>query len=93
MNNNSRGLLFPLLIYLGSCITTRYVRNHFIFLSCLNVQVRQKSGEYIDVPYRGDAVLVNLGAMAENWTKDIYPATVRRACILMYIIEWRYNYS
>ena len=34
MNDNSRGLLFPLLIYLGTCITTRYARNHFIVLSC-----------------------------------------------------------
>ena len=43
---------------------------------CTLTQVKHKSGDYIDVPYHPDAVLVNLGAMAENWTNSVYPATV-----------------
>ena len=31
----------------------------------------------INVPYRSDAVLVNLGALMQNWTSDIYRASVR----------------
>ena len=41
------------------------------------VQVKQTSGDYIDVPYREDAVLVNLGALMQMWTSDTYRATVR----------------
>lgn len=40
-------------------------------------QVKCTSGGYIDVPYQPDAVLVNLGALMQNWTSDIYKATVR----------------
>jgi isopenicillin N synthase-like dioxygenase len=44
---------------------------------CGGLQVKQTSGGYTDVPYRGDAVLVNLGALMQNWTSDQYMATVR----------------
>ena len=40
------------------------------------VQVKGKDGKYIDVPYRPDAVLVNIGAQIEHWTNAKYPATV-----------------
>ena len=33
-------------------------------------------GGYIDVPYRPDAILVNIGALMERWTGDLYKATV-----------------
>ena len=41
------------------------------------IQVKKTSGGYIDIPYRADAVLVNLGALMQNWTSDYYVATVR----------------
>ena len=39
---------------------------------------RCDGGGYIDVPYIADAILVNLGALMQQWTSDIYIATVRR---------------
>ena len=39
-------------------------------------QVKCSDGGYIDVPYMADAVLVNLGALMQNWTSDKYLATV-----------------
>ena len=40
-------------------------------------QVKRSDGHYIDVPYMPDAVLVNLGALMQQWTSDLYLATVR----------------
>jgi len=40
-------------------------------------QVKRSGGHYIDVPYMPDAVLVNLGALMQQWTSDLYLATVR----------------
>ena len=40
------------------------------------MQVKLASGGYINAPYRQDAVLVNLGALMQNWTSDVYMATV-----------------
>ncbi len=42
-------------------------------------QVKRSDGGYIDVPYMRNAVLVNLGALMQNWTADAYLATVRVA--------------
>jgi isopenicillin N synthase-like dioxygenase len=42
------------------------------------LQVKRASGDYIDVPYISDAVLVNLGALMQNWTCDQYLATPHR---------------
>ena len=39
---------------------------------------RCDGGGYIDVPYIADAILVNLGALMQQWTSDTYLATVRR---------------
>ena len=41
------------------------------------MQVRRSDGAYIDVPYRPDSVLINLGVQMEHWTNKIYPATVQ----------------
>ena len=38
---------------------------------------RSDGGGYIDVPYMADTILVNLGALMQQWTSDIYLATVR----------------
>ena len=40
------------------------------------VQVKRSDGGYIDVPYMSDAILVNLGALMQQWTSDKYLATV-----------------
>ena len=45
------------------------------------MQVKCSSGDYMNVPYRSDAVLVNLGALMQNWTSDVYVATVRQPCM------------
>uniref|UniRef100_A0A1X7TWL7 Fe2OG dioxygenase domain-containing protein n=1 Tax=Amphimedon queenslandica TaxID=400682 RepID=A0A1X7TWL7_AMPQE len=42
------------------------------------LQVKQSNGSYIDVPYKSDAVLVNLGALMQNWTSDTYIASPHR---------------
>ena len=39
--------------------------------------MKNKDGEYVDVPYRSDAILVILGAKIPHWTNDKYKATVR----------------
>ena len=52
------------------CLQSDKVFSHF--------QVkRSDGGGYIDVPYIADAVLVNLGALMQQWTSDLYLATVR----------------
>ena len=38
--------------------------------------MKQSNGGYIDVPYMREAVLVNLGALMQQWTADVYLATV-----------------
>ena len=38
---------------------------------------RSDGGGYIDVPYIADAILVNLGSLMQQWTSDLYLATVR----------------
>lgn len=48
-------------------------------MDCVMMQVKLASGGYINAPYRQDAVLVNLGALMQNWTSDQYMATVRQA--------------
>ena len=40
------------------------------------IQVKRSDGDYIDVPYMSDAILVNLGALMQQWTSDKYLATV-----------------
>ena len=40
------------------------------------LQVKRSDGGYIDVPYMSDAILVNLGALMQQWTSDKYLATV-----------------
>ncbi|XP_065899340.1 uncharacterized protein [Dysidea avara] len=45
------------------------------------LQVKHSSGEYINAPYVPDAVLVNLGALMQNWTADKYLATPHRVLI------------
>ena len=40
------------------------------------LQVKKINGGYIDVPYMEEAVLVNLGALMQQWTSDKYLATV-----------------
>lgn len=37
-------------------------------------------GNYIDVPYIAGAVLVNLGALMQQWTADSYVASVCSTC-------------
>ena len=44
------------------------------------VQVKRCNGGYIDVPYIPDAVLLNLGALMQQWTADVYLATVSYLC-------------
>ena len=47
-------------------------------IMCSHFQVkRSDGGGYIDVPYIADAILVNLGALMQQWTSYIYLATVR----------------
>ena len=54
------------------CLQSYNVFSHF--------QVKcSDGGGYIDVPYIADAILVNLGALMQQWTSDIYLATVRLA--------------
>ena len=55
----------------------------------LMIQVKKTSGGYIDVPYRADAVQVNLGALMQNWTSDHYMATVRWSIIIPSLSERR----
>ena len=43
------------------------------------LQVKRADGGYIDVPYMPEAVLVNLGALMQQWTADVYLATVMNA--------------
>ena len=38
--------------------------------------MKRSDGDYIDVPYMSDAVLVNLGVLMQMWTADGYLATV-----------------
>lgn len=38
--------------------------------------MRCAGGGYIDVPCVDGAVLVNLGALMQRWTADVYKATV-----------------
>ncbi|XP_064406736.1 uncharacterized protein LOC135351611 [Halichondria panicea] len=45
------------------------------------LQVKKKGGGYIDVPYIDGAVLVNLGALMQQWTGDKYPATPHRVLV------------
>ena len=52
------------------CLQSDHVFSHFQVKRC-------DGGGYIDVPYIADAILVNLGALMQNWTSDIYIATVR----------------
>ena len=53
-------------------------------VSCtLIIQVKRTDGEFMNVPYRSDAVLVNVGALMQNWTSDVYKATVRRGYIII----------
>ena len=52
------------------------------YVLVLGLQVKCSSGDYINVPYRPDAVLVNLGALMQNWTSDTYLATVRNIKLL-----------
>ena len=53
-----------------SCLQSDHMFSHF--------QVkRTDGGGYIDVPYIADDILVNLGALMQQWTSDIYLATVR----------------
>jgi len=47
-----------------------------MYYSTIMYQVKHSSGEFIDVPYVPDAVLVNLGAIMQKWTADKYLATV-----------------
>ena len=50
--------------------------------------MKKCGGGYIDVPYLQDAVLVNLGALMQNWTSDRYMATVsllEMPCLVFYI--------
>ena len=49
----------------------RTIASDFNFL-----QVKKSKGGYIDVPYMEEAVLVNLGALMQQWTSDKYLATV-----------------
>ena len=50
----------------------------------LNLQVKRSDGGYIDVPYMSDAILVNLGALMQQWTSDKYLATVSLSIQCMY---------
>ena len=77
MDYGSITLLFQdpsggLQVFLGGipCLQSDKVFSHF--------QVkRSDGGGYIDVPYIADAILVNLGALMQQWTSDTYLATVR----------------
>ena len=53
-----------------------HVKSHILYGDTVYIQVRRSDGAYIDVPYRPDAVLINLGAQMEHWTNKTYPATV-----------------
>ena len=55
------------------------------------MQVRRSDGAYIDVPYRPDSVLINLGVQMEHWTNKIYPATV--LLFTLYCIKFIYFYA
>ena len=48
------------------------------------LQVKRSDGGYIDVPYMSDAILVNLGALMQQWTSDKYLATVSLSIKRMY---------
>ena len=50
----------------------------------MNLQVKRSDGGYIDVPHVPDAILVNLGALMQQWTSDKYLATVSLAIQRMY---------
>ncbi len=41
------------------------------------VQVKTRDGDYIDVPYMPEAVLLNGGALMQQWTGDRIYAAVR----------------
>jgi len=47
-------------------------------IHCSMSQVKCSDGGYIDVPYMEDTVLVNLGALMQRWTGDVYLATVSK---------------
>ena len=53
-----------------------------MILVILSEQVKRSDGGYINVPYMSDAVLVNLGALMQQWTSDKYLATVRLVKLL-----------
>jgi len=59
-------------VFLGGipCLQSDKVFSHFQVKRC-------DGGGYIDVPYIADAILVNLGALMQQWTSDTYLATVR----------------
>ena len=54
-----------------------YILYAIIIIGLYTIQVKQSNGDYIDVHYHPDAVLVNLGALMQKWTSDVYLATVR----------------
>ena len=57
----------------------------------LNLQVKRSDGGYIDVPYMSDAILVNLGALMQQWTSDKYLATVSLSIQRMYSELTKFN--
>ena len=57
----------------------------------LNLQVKRSDGGYIDVPYISDAILVNLGALMQQWTSDKYLATVSVSIQRMYSELTKFN--